>query len=419
MNIVFSDSAPTVRGVTTAEEIAISALPLNVAVGGVSGQSQIHEFSATVTTNASVNYGFTVQAVSPALKGAVSLSVAPGSEGKIEISGMDVRALGSGTAGVIVKGPTGQHLFEHTIGISGGGSVATGPVSYATGSLMKHLNDRASALCAAYPVPATFTEASDLMRQSVDYDGSPTATAIKSDNWLMRTAPGWSVWTEEQMASVFGGVVSGVTIATGWVHPNYRILPGGFSHGSSCSLASIAAGTCFDITGDSRLVYDTSTPAGKRYFNVMPSDWKTKLRAISDPGNNFWLGLPRLTTFARLTNHKLGGVYGKWLIVPLDLLTSGGRYRVPADPAIAPFCTNYYDGSIFKGGDSFSPVAIKINDTVVYLGSVSEAGGGGTAMIDAATINAAMASMSAKRGVAADTVPVERIVDLSAFNTYP
>lgn len=432
MQIIHSATGAVINGLNASEDVAVTVAPHETATGGTSEPVSIHEFNATRAIGASVNQGFTVNASSPTHRqDKLSLSVAPGSEAVCSVSGWNVsRNTQDGTARVIVTDPSGARVVEYPVALVGGGTAYIGPVSYAAGSLMKHLNDRALALCAANTPPATFADASALMRQSVDYNGNPVSTAINPSNWIKQSAPGWSAWTDEQIAQVFGGVIGGVQIATGWVHQNYRILPGGANHNASCSAESIANGTCYNLTGDSRLVYDTSNPAGKRYFNVMPDGFESKLRAIVNPTYRQggiilfepWVGLPRLTVFARLTNHQVGGVYGTYLIVPLDVTwntDNGSMCAVPADPTVAPFCTNYYDGSIFKGGDSFSPIAVKINDTVVYLGSVSNAGGGATPFVDAGRINAAMASMCAKRGVAADAVPAERIVDLSAFNTYP
>jgi hypothetical protein len=306
--------------------------------------------------------------------------------------------------------------------ISDGPTVYGNVIGGVSGSLIKHLTDRADALCAAYS-PESFDAHSAIQRfYATKVPNSWTAgidyTILNENNWMYAGVSGWEPFTQQELLDTFSG----------WLNNHYQVLAGGGNHGIPCSASSLAAGYCGDVGADYHLrAWDTvAKPANRNPIKVLPDNWRSYLPSLglsSSPTYNV-----RVPVWARLQNTWSPTFDDYQWIMPLDWCLVSGFCQLPIASQRARFCVNgghpaysggYPYGAVLHGGDSFSPVFTKINTTPVLLGFISTGGGAFAGVLTKGMLDTLMNSMATKRGdPLAGTYSCQE-VDLSImFNDY-
>lgn len=404
MKIQWQNGGKKILGLLEGQDFSVSARETLRAVSGAGGTRtdrdvtyNITTFGGTVTEH-SIDISFGPNCRKDRLD--VSFNNLTPAVATIDSVSGQLTRVSDGISKVVVSVPgLGSRIVERQVLLTPSRpETITGIASFTNGSLLKHLTDQANARCSTF-APGTYEVRSSSQRWYQDKvgksglksDGQPS-TFPNSTSWLTQAASGFTPFSNQELLDICDGA---------WLNGSYRVLGGGFTHNIPANNTQIAAGTLDNLGTDYRVSY-SAKPGTRNAIKVMPTDWKKYLPTLGSSVVPVWVRVTN-TFFA-------GGVVGNdsgfsqddcyWLI-PMDWILESGQLRKPTASNRAAHCFNSPASSpsaVLHGGDSFSPVFVKIGSDAVLLGFVSTGGGAFAGVVTKGALDTLMATMQSRNG---------------------
>ena len=408
MNIV-PDNTHFITGTSPAQDFTLNVVQNPSYTGGSGGTLVDADITFITTANATISNNFFI---TPTNVNVVITNDTP-SVISLDTQG-NATLLTNGLAQVsgILSG-VGRRQFQQTM-VNGAGTVATGISSYATGSLIKHLNDQMTALLTYINKVGGSNNAN---QQYTNY--------VAQTSTLMTGLVGVSGFTAFDATVVANNNIS--QQAQAWISPHHWISGIGAAHGAGATNGQ----TC--LVGNDVVIGYSATPYAGTLARFLPTTWKSYLpfHASNFPTS----GVP---CWAKMTNTYDAGTSGQWIEpVMAECVVSAGdptgaNIKAPVNTLFKPFC-RITSGVIGTSGDSGSPVFCAINGTPVLMGRVCRYGGiidwYGNCLTAATTLwigatdnthqNDITSAMNLLASLNSDaTVYALQYVDLSGFTTF-
>lgn len=419
----WSAGAPTVRGLTSTEDMVVSIeeLPYNIG-GGIVSQT-VKDIDYQMVDGGTTDNNFRVAvADSPVMPGA-SLHVSPESAGacKIDASGLVTR-ISDGECAVIVNAKSGVRRVSRFMKRAAGSPYPVGVNSFLAGSLRKYLRDQQIAALSGV-TPGSASQRAHVYQNNIAAGNGETVAMngvfgpVNPDNFLRaQTKPGFDPLPIDLLDSALA--TAGATIESRvWLSAHHYITGLGGKHG-------LNAGPSYRLIASDGVIRYSVTAWGGAIAKLLPSDWRLYLPAPRSGLSTIAVGIP---AWARMFNTYIGGssdpdAERRW-VMPVSF--GNGPLSLPVGDPLEPFQRHGWSSTnprlIATGGDSGSPVFIGIAGQLVILSHISMFM---NAFYDSyadhiPAINTAMNELATYYGDAAAGTYAAQTVNLSSFNTYP